>query len=120
MRGEPRRPRAAERAVVVVPEVLGAGAEEAVGEGADVGARGGGAGVVGGGGGGAGEVGGADLGAEAGEVELLLVAEQAPLLPPRQLLMHPLVLPLRQPPRERPRPSPHPWLFSGGGGGGGA
>lgn len=75
--------------------------------------------MVGGGGGGSGEVGGADLGAEAGEVELLLVAEQAPLLPPRQLLVHPLVLPLGQPPRERPRPSPHPRLFSGGGDGDG-
>ena len=55
----------------------------------------------------AGEVGGPDLGAEAGEVELLLVAQQAPLLLPRQLLVHPLVLPLGQPPRERPRTSPH-------------
>lgn len=94
--------------VVFVPEILGAGQEEAVGEGADVGARGGGpVAVVGRGGAGGGQAGGADLGAEAGEVELLLVAEEPPLLVPRELLVHPLVLPLRQPARERPRPAPH-------------
>jgi hypothetical protein len=118
LRKRKRRPGATERTVVLVPEVLGAGPEEAVGEGPDVGARGGGPAPVawggGGGSGGAGEVGGADLGAEAGEVELLLVTEQAPLLLPRQLLVHPLVLPLGQPARERPWASPHRSGRSGG------
>lgn len=99
---------AAEGPVVLVPEVLGAGPAEAVGEGADVGARRGGPlaprwSFRGG----AREAGGADLGAEAGEVELLLVAEEPPLLLPRQLLVHAFVLPLRQPARERARPTPH-------------
>lgn len=104
-----RRPLgAAEGPVVLVPEVLGAGPAEAVGEGADVGARRGGPlslrrSLRGG----AREAGGADLGAEAGEVELLLVAEEPPLLLPRQLLVHPLVLPLGQPSRERARSAPH-------------
>jgi hypothetical protein len=105
---DPGGPGAAERPVVLVPEVLGAGLAESVGEGADVGARRGGP-VAGRRGrvGGAWEAGGADLGAEAGEVELLLVAEEAALLLPRQLLVHPLVLPLGQPARERARPAPH-------------
>jgi len=90
--------------VVLVPEVLGAGLAESIGEGADVGARRSGPLVSLGG---AGEAGGADLGTEAGEVELLLVAEEAALLLPRQLLVHPLVLPLGQPAREGARPAPH-------------
>lgn len=106
-----RRPLgAAEGPVVLVPEVIGAGPAEAVSEGADVGARRGGPLArwsLRCGGGGAREAGGPDLGAEAGEVELLLVAEEPPLLLPRQLLVHPLVLPLGQPARERARPSPH-------------
>jgi len=95
---------AVEGPVVLVPEVLGAGLAESIGEGADVGARRSGPLLTRGG---AGEAGGADLGTEAGEVELLLVAEEAALLLARQLLVHPLVLPLGQPAREGARPAPH-------------
>lgn len=98
-------------AVILVPEVHCPGLHKPISKGLDVLFGGHGATGVGGGiggvAGGSPSALGADLGSEASMVELLLLLEEAALLLPRHLLVHPLVLPLVEAAGKRTRAASH-------------